>query len=131
MAHFDHLNRPTWVVVLCIIVPVLVHGFFEIFFFVVEAVCNVGIAAANFQGLGEGWENGFIVFPCFPQPVISTAYGCAFKACRSMLFAPFKRAPEAEGFGSCFDDVCSIRDPVQHRFTEPGIGKHGRPFREW
>lgn len=47
-----------------------------------------------------------------------------------MLFAPFKRAPEAEGFGSGFDDVGSIRDPVQHRFTEPGIGEHGRPFGE-
>ena len=44
----------------------------------------------------------------FPRPS-----GCGFKACRSMLFAPFKRAPEAEGFGSGFDDVGSIRDPVQ------------------
>ena len=34
---------------------------------------NVVIAAAIFQGLWEGWENSLIVFPGFPQTVISTA----------------------------------------------------------
>ena len=85
---------------------------------------------SDFQGLWEGWENSFIVFPCFPQSVISTAAAYAFKAGRSRFLAPFKCAPEAEGFGSGFDDVGAIRDPVQHRFTETGIGKHGRPFGE-
>jgi len=29
---------------------------------------------SDFQGLWEVWENGFIVFPCFPQTVISSAF---------------------------------------------------------
>jgi hypothetical protein len=33
----------------------------------------VEIGFIDFQGLWEGWENGFIVFPCFPQTGISTA----------------------------------------------------------
>jgi hypothetical protein len=28
---------------------------------------------SDFQGLREVWENSFIVFPCFPQTVISSA----------------------------------------------------------
>jgi hypothetical protein len=28
---------------------------------------------SDFQDLWEGWENSFIVFPCFPQIVISSA----------------------------------------------------------
>jgi hypothetical protein len=28
---------------------------------------------SDFQGLWEWWENSFIVFPCFPQTVISCA----------------------------------------------------------
>jgi len=39
-----------------------------------------------------------------------------------MLFAPSNVRPEAEGFGSGFDDVGSIRNPVQRRFTERGLG---------
>jgi hypothetical protein len=54
---------------------------------------------------------GFMVL----RDIVSRRRGCTFKACGSMLFAPFKRPPEAEGFGSGFDDVGSIPDPVQHR----------------
>jgi hypothetical protein len=29
---------------------------------------------SDFQGLWEVWENSFIVFPCFPQTVNSSAF---------------------------------------------------------
>src|SRR5450631_2364591 len=48
----------------------------------------------------------------------------------SALFAPFQRASEAERFGSCLDDVGSVRDPVQQRLAEPRIRKHCRPLGE-
>jgi hypothetical protein len=40
---------------------------------VVAAVGMWESLLSDFQGLWEGWENSFIVFPCFPQTVISTA----------------------------------------------------------
>jgi hypothetical protein len=33
-----------------------------------------GNRRSDFQGLWDGWENGFIVFPGIPQTVISTAF---------------------------------------------------------
>ena len=81
MAHFDHLIWPTWVVILCIISPGLVYRVLrdgDIDARRSRGGGNVVIAAAISKGWGEGWENSFIVFPCFPQPVISTASCLAF-----------------------------------------------------
>jgi len=117
-------------VVLCIIVPVSVSWVLRDIYLVVVAVCNVGIAVAISKGLGEGWENGFIVFPCFPQRVIPRPMVVRLKlAAQCFLLLSNVRRKRKDSV-SGFDDVGSIRDPVQHRFTEPGIGKHGRPFRE-
>ena len=91
---------------------------------------NVGIAAAISKVWGKGGKTVLSFSHAFHSPSFPRALVVRLKLAAQMLFAPFKRAPEAEGFGSGFDDVGSIRDPVQHRFTEPGIGKDGRPFRE-
>jgi hypothetical protein len=74
VAHFDHLIWPTWVVVLCIIVPVFGFIGFEIFFLVVVAVCNVGIAAAISKGWGKGGKTVLSFSHAFhslsfPQPL--------------------------------------------------------------
>ena len=65
-----------------------------------------------------------------PQRTISARWGGTASTgrhtSRSAFFAPFQRAPEAEGLGSGVDDVGSIRDPIQQRFAEPRIRKHGR-----
>jgi hypothetical protein len=46
----------------------------------------------------------------------------------SVFLPPFHRAPETERFRSSFDDVRPIRDPVQQRFAESWVRKHGRPL---
>jgi hypothetical protein len=53
-----------------------VEGLGNIHPVVVVAVGMWKSLLSDFQGLWEGWENSFIVFPCFPQTVISTvAFG--------------------------------------------------------
>jgi hypothetical protein len=61
-------------VVLCIIVPVLVHGFLEIFFFVVEAVCNVGIAAAISKDWGKGGKTVLSFSQAFHSPSLCAVH---------------------------------------------------------
>jgi hypothetical protein len=45
-----------------------------------------GNRRSDFQGQWEGWKNSFIVFPCFPRTVISTA--CFSPA--AFLSSPFR-----------------------------------------
>ena len=37
-------------------------------------------------------------------------------------------SPEAEAFGSGFDDVRPVGDAIQKRLAEPGVGYHLSPF---
>ena len=79
-----------------------------------------GNRRSDFQGLGEGWENNFIVFPCFPPPVTSTA--CCAKRLTPVCSAPDTipgcsrlaaflrhRSPEAVRFIAGIDDVSLVR----------------------
>ena len=50
-----------------------VEGLGNIHPVVVGAVGMWESLLSDFQGLWEGWENSFIVFPCFPRTAISTA----------------------------------------------------------
>jgi hypothetical protein len=57
LAHFGSLFWPT---------PWDVEGLGNIHPVVVAAVGMWESLLSDFQGLWEGWENSFIVFPCFP-----------------------------------------------------------------
>ena len=104
---------------------------------------NVGIAAAISKAGGRVGKQ-FYRFPTLPtdrhfhgrgpQRTISARWGgtasTVHHTTSSALFAPFQRASEAERLCSGLDDVGPVRDPVQQRFAEPRIRKHGRPFGE-
>jgi hypothetical protein len=57
LAHFGILFWPT---------PGTLKGLGSVHPVVVAAVGKWESLLGDFQGLWEGWENSFIVFPCFP-----------------------------------------------------------------
>ena len=48
----------------------------------------------------------------------------------AFALAPFKRPAKAVGLAAGLDNVRPVRQPVQDRLAEPGVGEHLRPFRE-
>jgi len=78
---------------------------------------------SDFQGLWEGWENSFIVFPCFPADrhfhrlFRLTPLLRRHRVDGRLLLLLATCSTEAVRLGTCFDDVRLIGKPVEHRLA--------------
>jgi hypothetical protein len=116
--------------------PWAVEGLGNIHPVVVAAVGMWESLLSDFQGLWEGWENSFTVFPCFPADRhFHRLFRLRYSSVEIVLLVErllllVACSTEAVGLGTCFDDVRLIGKTVEHRLAEPCVGKHLRPLGE-
>jgi hypothetical protein len=96
VAHFDHLIWPTWVVILCIILLVLVLSGLEIFKLVVVVAVVMWKSPQRFPRAGGSEGKQFYRFPSLST---DRHFHCLVFGARDFLsafFAPFQRSPETK-----------------------------------
>src|ERR1035438_4202228 len=96
MAHFAHLIWPTWVVVLCIISPLLVCRVLRDIDSRSRGGGNVGIAVAIPKGWGKGGKTVSSFFHAFHRLSFPRLVFVRLIVFHLALFGPFQRSSETK-----------------------------------